>query len=109
MAGLFFDEQLPGSASSPSGPMCVSSIYLYYNSPMKSNVQARLDRKTQVALEGLMRRFGWTASQTVREGLRLLAACNGTGKKRKIIGAGSVNSGIPDLGSNKKHLEGFGR
>jgi hypothetical protein len=22
---------------------------------------------------------------------------------------GAVNSGIPDLGSNKKHLEGFGR
>ena len=76
---------------------------------MSMNVQARLDRESHTALQGLMRRFGWSASKTVREGLRVLAACNGTGRKRKVIGAGSVNSGIPDLGSNKKHLEGFGR
>lgn len=29
-------------------------------------------------------------------------------KARKIIGTGQFCSGIADLGSNKKHLEGFG-
>jgi hypothetical protein len=75
---------------------------------MNRNVQARLDRESHAALQSLMRRFGWTPSQAVREGLRLLAACNGTGRKRKITGAGKFASGVPDLGSNKKHLEGFG-
>jgi len=27
----------------------------------------------------------------------------------KLIGIGMFDSGIPDLGSNKKHLEGFGQ
>lgn len=31
------------------------------------------------------------------------------GKRIKIIGTGQFNSGIPDLGSNKKHLEGLGK
>jgi hypothetical protein len=75
---------------------------------MSMNVQARLDPESYAALQGLMRRFGWSASKTVREGLRVLAACNGTARKRKIIGAGKFASGVPDLGANKKHLEGFG-
>ena len=32
-----------------------------------------------------------------------------TGKHIKIIGTGQFDSGIPDLGSNKKHLEGLGK
>lgn len=28
---------------------------------------------------------------------------------RKLIGIGMFDSGIPDLGSNKKHLEGLGQ
>jgi predicted DNA-binding antitoxin AbrB/MazE fold protein len=31
------------------------------------------------------------------------------GKPLKITGQGQFESGIPDLGSNKKHLEGFGK
>ena len=31
------------------------------------------------------------------------------GKRIKITGTGQFASGIPDLGSNKKHLEGLGR
>ena len=31
------------------------------------------------------------------------------GGTRKIIGLGKVDSGIPDLASNKAHMEGFGR
>lgn len=32
-----------------------------------------------------------------------------TTKSIKIIGTGQFDSGIPDLGSNKKHLEGLGK
>ncbi len=31
------------------------------------------------------------------------------GKRLKITGAGQFNSGIPDLATNKKHMEGFGK
>jgi hypothetical protein len=30
-------------------------------------------------------------------------------RPRRVIGLGLFNSGIADLGSNKKHLKGFGR
>lgn len=76
---------------------------------MKTIVQARLDKDSQVALEQLSRRLGWTHSEVVREGLRLMKACYGSGRGKKIIGMGQFSSGEPDLGSNKKHLEGFGR
>jgi hypothetical protein len=45
----------------------------------------------------------------VREGLRLLAACRVGNGSRTIIGQGKFESGISDLGSNKKHLRDFGR
>ena len=76
---------------------------------MSSIVQARLDPETKKMLEGLVHRLGWTQSQVVREGVRLLAACRPASPKRRIIGIGRVDSGIPDLGSNKKHLKDFGR
>jgi len=76
---------------------------------MKTNVQARLDSETQMALEGLVRRLDWSPSRVVREGVRLLAACYGTASKAKVVGMGRFASGVPDLGSNKKHLKGFGR
>jgi len=39
--------------------------------------------------------------------IRLLAACQP--KSRKIAGLGKFSSGVPDLGSRKKHLQDFGR
>jgi hypothetical protein len=45
----------------------------------------------------------------VREGLRVLEASYLRRKKRGVIGLGKFSSGTPDLGSNKKHLGGFGR
>jgi hypothetical protein len=30
-------------------------------------------------------------------------------RKRRLIGTGKFSSGIPDLASNKKHMEGFGK
>lgn len=76
---------------------------------MKTVVQARLDKDSQVALEKLMRRLGWSSSQVVREGLKLMVASYGAAPKKKIIGLGKFDSGVADLGSNKKHLEGFGK
>jgi hypothetical protein len=58
-------------------------------------VQARLDR------------LGLSPSMVVREGIRLLAATQPM--SRKIAGLGKFSSGASDLGSNKKHLQGFGR
>lgn len=90
--------------------MCNTSNSLCYNLHMSTIVQARLDKDSQAALKQLTRRLGWTPSQVVREGLRLMTACYGqTSGKKKIIGLGEFSSGIPDLGSNKRHLEGFGR
>jgi hypothetical protein len=76
---------------------------------MKANVQARLDRRSQVALQRLVQRFGWSPSHVVREGVQLLAACYGGPSSKRIIGVGRFASGLPDLGSNKKHLRGFGQ
>ncbi|MEX2262205.1 MAG: ribbon-helix-helix protein, CopG family [Bryobacteraceae bacterium] len=76
---------------------------------MKSTVQARLDRETHKALTQLVRRLGWSPSKVVREALQLLAVCQGGYTAKKIVGLGSFASGIPDLGSNKSRLEGFGR
>jgi hypothetical protein len=75
---------------------------------MKPNVQARLDRRSQLALEQLVRRLGWSPSRVVREGLLLLAACHGKPSRKRVIGVGSFTSQVADLGSNKKHMEGFG-
>jgi hypothetical protein len=76
---------------------------------MTSTIQARLDEYSQKTLAQLIKRLGWSPSKVVREGLRLLAACHLGNGRRKIIGQGKFASGIPDLGSNKKHLRDFGR
>jgi hypothetical protein len=76
---------------------------------MKTSVQARLDPEGQAILERLTKRLGWSSSQVVREGLRLLALHYDVAPRKKVIGLGQFDSGVSDLGSNKKHLEGFGR
>jgi len=76
---------------------------------MGPSIQARLDEPSQRALAQLVKQLGWSPSKVVREGLRLLAACHLRNRSRKIIGLGKFTSGIPDLGSNKKHLRDFGK
>jgi hypothetical protein len=76
---------------------------------MKAIVQARLDEEGQRALADLVRRLRWSPSKVVREGIRLLAASHPASGRPKIAGLGEFSSGRPDLGSNKKHLQGFGR
>jgi hypothetical protein len=70
-------------------------------------VQARLDAETEKTLARLVDQLGVSPSMVVREGIRVLAASQP--KTRKIAGLGKFASGLPDLGSNKKHLQGFGR
>ena len=76
---------------------------------MGSTIQARLDDRSRKRLRALTRELGWSPSQVVREGLRILEASYLRRKKRGIIGLGRFRSGLPDLGSNKKHLQEFGQ
>ena len=72
------------------------------------SVQARLDPESRQALETLTRRLGMSQSEVVRASLRLMVKEHAIQKRRKIIGAGQFDSGIGDLATNKKHLEGMG-
>jgi hypothetical protein len=76
---------------------------------MRFIIQARLDDRSRERLAVLVRELGWTPSQVVREGLRILEASYLRQKKHGIIGLGKFESGVPDLGSNKKHLRDCGR
>ena len=75
---------------------------------MKSTVQARLDSDAQRTLERLVQRLRWSPSKVVREGLRMLASSQPIAGQPRIVGLGKFSSGVRDLGSNKKHLKGFG-
>jgi hypothetical protein len=69
----------------------------------------RLDAGTRRTLGQLVSHLGWSPSRVVREGLRLLAASHPAPGRPRIVGMGKFSSGVPDLGSNKKRLKGFGR
>jgi hypothetical protein len=75
---------------------------------MKTSVQARLDEETQAALDRLVRRQSLTPSEVVREGIRLMDKQCAAPPRRKLIGVGMFDSGIPDLATNKKYMEDFG-
>jgi len=74
-----------------------------------ATVQARLDDESKKIMDQLVKRTGWSPSQVVREGLRMLAACRLGKTHPRIVGLGKFDSGIKDLGSNKEHLKDFGR
>jgi hypothetical protein len=75
---------------------------------MPGTIHARLDPETERMLRRLQRHFGWSDSQVVREGIKVLNGLTARGRRR-VVGLGRFSSGIPDLGSNKTHLKGFGR
>lgn len=75
---------------------------------MSRVIHARLDVETDRMLRQIERRLGWSDSKTVREGIRVLNSLLPR-RRRKIIGQGQFQSGIPDLSSNKDHMKGFGR
>lgn len=76
---------------------------------MSRIIHARLDEETERMLRDLERRLGWTDSRVVREGIKALCGLTVNGARRRVRGVGRFCSGIPDLGSNKKHLQGFGQ
>jgi hypothetical protein len=76
---------------------------------MSRIVHARLDRETEQMLQQLERRLGWSDSEVVRAGIKTLSGLLVCGRSRAITGLGRFRSGLPDLGSNKDHLKGFGR
>jgi hypothetical protein len=76
---------------------------------MGITVQARLDDRTHKRLTTLSRALGWSRSKVLREGLRVLEVEYMRRKKRGVIGLGKFRSGMADLGSNKKHLQDFGK
>jgi hypothetical protein len=76
---------------------------------MGSTVQARLDGKAQAALERLLQQHGMTASEVIREGIHLVEKEKTGHGYPRLIGAGMFDSGIPDLSTNKKYMEGFGK
>jgi hypothetical protein len=75
---------------------------------MSRIVQARLDERTARQLARLRRITGENDSEIVRRGIANLSVSFPGASKRKIHGLGRFASGIPDLGSNRKHLDGFG-
>lgn len=76
---------------------------------MSMSVQARLDEETQAALENVMRRLGLSASEVVREGIRLVEKRHAPLPRRKLIGVGNYDSGVSGLATNKKYMEDFGK
>ncbi|MGI9457541.1 MAG: ribbon-helix-helix protein, CopG family [Aeoliella sp.] len=72
-------------------------------------VQARVDDDTDALIDELKARMGWSDSEVVRQGIKSLRELIVKKQKRRIVGIGEFDSGVTDLGSNKKHLEGFGR
>lgn len=72
-------------------------------------IHARLDAQTEKILVEIERRLGWNDSEIVREGIKALNSLLPPRSRRKIVGLGRFQSAKSDLGSNKKHLKGFGR
>ena len=76
---------------------------------MAKLVQARLDDETDGILKALRRRTGLSNSEIVRRGVRSLAALSRPASVIRVVGLGRFSSGVRNLGSNKKHLEEFGK
>ena len=75
---------------------------------MTTTVQARLDEKTQAALDRL-RQSGLRTSEVIRKGIHLVAQeAEGT-RPIKLIGLGKYDFGVTDLATNKKYLADLGR
>jgi len=72
-------------------------------------VQSRLDPETLDLLTRLRRRTGLSDSELLRRGLHRLAENRPRARRHRIVGVGKFASKVTDLGSNKRHLRGFGR
>jgi hypothetical protein len=75
---------------------------------MGAVIQTRLNEATKAALKNAARQQGRSVSELVREGVELVISRHSASPRRKIIGVGRFKTGIPDLSTNPKHMEGFG-
>jgi hypothetical protein len=76
---------------------------------MARSIQARLDAEADALLRRLKRATGLSDSELVRRGLEALAQAQPGGSAERVVGVGQFDSGVDDLGSNKRHLRGFGK
>jgi hypothetical protein len=79
---------------------------------MKQYIHARLSTKDRTLLEELKKSTGLSESELVRRGLHLIFKEQKTAQSAlQLAGAsaGKFKKGPPDLSSNKKHLDGFGK
>ncbi len=74
-----------------------------------ATIQARLDPTTERLLARLRHRTGLSDSEIRRRALAELDRSQVKAVGRRIVGLGRFASGCADLGSNKAHLDGFGR
>jgi hypothetical protein len=76
---------------------------------MGSVVQARLDDETEAALKRIARANRWTASQAVRECIRMVDGQRISTPHPRMVGIGILDEGPGDLATNKQYLEDLGR
>lgn len=80
---------------------------------MKNYVHARLGHEDRALLKALKKATGETESTLVKEGLRLVYQKKVKKQKNALEAAGDavgcIASGVPDLSTNKKYFEGFGK
>jgi hypothetical protein len=52
--------------------------------------------------------MGRTTSDVIRQGIHLVERQEPDWKRPRMIGIGTLSSGLGDLATNKKYMEGFG-
>ena len=101
----------PGTAGGTlrRGPLCNTNVLMYTRERAAQRiVHARLDAHSLRIRSRLRRQLGWNDSEIVRRGIQALEGLTREGPRLPLVGLGEFASGVPDLGSNPKHLEGFG-
>jgi hypothetical protein len=104
---------MPRGVDLKGKPAAAMLFYGFMGAAMKTTVELPDDlyrrAKAQAALRG--RKF----KELVEEGLRLVLAAPQEKKRTRSLAQrmkrarGMIDSGIPDLASNPRHLAGFGR
>lgn len=92
---------------------CVLHSYQYIYI-MSKVITLRADKETVSLIKHLSQIKGVNESEVIREGIRALEretiseGATPKKKQQRLVGIGSVTTGISDLTTNKKYLAGFG-
>lgn len=76
---------------------------------MSVTIRIPLDEDSRKRLYRLVRTLELRPSQVLCEALRTLESTRLRKRKGGLIGIGQFSSDQTDLGSNKKHMRGFGK